>query len=311
MDFRRIQHFVHVAELGSLSKAAERLNIVQPALSQSIKRLEDELGVLLFTRSRKGMELTEPGRKFLEHAYGILSQYNRAKESISQAGSKPRGQVSVAMTAASLEVLAVPLSQMLIAEFPDIKLNLESGLAGNIQQGFEAGRYDLVISHLVKPDSAIRFENLIEEDLFLTTPYNPNNIGADIAFKELDGMTLILPLDQHGVAPDMLRYSKSANIKPLSSQVVGALRTTIQLIEAGLGSSILPWSAIHERVEQNRISARKVISPNLSHIVSMAYPTHRPLTPATIMVMDFIRKAAKDVYYQGKWSGKLLIKNES
>lgn len=307
MDFRKIQHFVHIAELGSLSKAADRLNIVQPALSQSIKRLEEELDTLLFTRSRRGMELTETGRIFLKHAYGILNQYNRAKESLLTKEDNPHGIVSIAMTASALEVLTVPLSQALIQRYPDIKLNIESGLAGNIQQGFEAGQYDLVLSHLVKPDASINIENLIEEDLFLTSSYDPNNLGADIAFKELDGVTLIIPQDHHGVAPDIDRYAKEKKIKPLSAQVTGALHPTLQLIEAGLGSSILPWSAIHQRVAQNRVSARKVTSPSLNHIVSMVYPTHRPLTPATIAVMELIRQAAKCVHNNGKWSGALLV----
>ena len=307
MDFRRIQHFVHIAELGSLSKAAIRLNIVQPALSQSVKRLEQELGVLLFTRSRKGMELTESGRTFLKHAYGILNQYNRAKESLSTKGDVPHGQVSVAMTASALEVLAVPVSKALFQDYPDIKLNIESGLAGNIQQGFEAGHYDLVLSHLVKPDAAIHIESLIEEDLFLTNSFDPDNIGADIAFKQLDGMALIIPQEHHGVAPQIDRFAKEKKIKTFSAQVTGALHPTLQLVEAGLGSSILPWSAIHERVAQNRVSARKIINPSLHHTVSMVYPTHRPLTPATIAVMGIIRQAAKSVHAIGKWSGRLLI----
>ena len=145
MDFRRIQHFVHVAELGSLSKAAERLNIVQPALSQSVKRLEGELGANLFTRSRKGMELTDSGNTFLKHAYGILNQYNRAKESLSTQGGEPRGLVSIAVTGSSLEVLSVPLAKSLMQKFPKIRLNIESGLAANIQQGFEAGDYDCLL----------------------------------------------------------------------------------------------------------------------------------------------------------------------
>ena len=307
MDFRRIQHFVHVAELGSLSKAAERLNIVQPALSQSIKRLEDELSVLLFNRSRRGMELTEAGQTFLNHAYGILNQYNRAKESLSAKDGDPQGLVSVAMTASSLEALTVPLAKSLMLQYPKIKLNIESGLAANIQQSFEAGEYDLVVSHLVSEDARIHIENLIEEDLFLTSPYDPNNFGADIEFKSLEGLTLIIPQDRHGVAPELTEYALEKNIKLKTAQVSGTMHATLGLIEAGVGHSFLPWSAIHKRVEQNRISARKVINPNLHHTVSMVYPTHRPLTPATIAVMELIRIAAEEVYNKGNWAGTLLL----
>lgn len=310
MDFRRIQHFVHVAELGSLSKAAERLNIVQPALSQSIKRLEGELNVLLFNRSRRGMELTESGQTFLNHAYGILNQYNRAKESLSTTDGNPQGLVSVAMTASSLDVLTVPLAKSLMQRYPKIKLNIESGLAANIQQSFEAGDYDLVVSHLVSADAKMHIENLIKEDLFLTSPYDPNNIGADIEFKALEGLTLIIPQDRHGVAPEVTTYALEQNIELNTSQVAGTMHATLRLIEAGIGHSLFPWSAIHKCVEQNRISARKVISPNLHHTVSMVYPTNRPLTPATIAVMDLIRSAAKDVFNKGNWAGSLLLSRD-
>ena len=310
MDFRRIQHFVHVAELGSLSKAAERLNIVQPALSQSIKRLEDELSVLLFNRSRRGMELTEAGQTFLNHAYGILNQYNRAKESLSTTDGNPQGLVSVAMTASSLEALTVPLAKSLMLHYPKVRLNIESGLAANIQQAFEAGDYDLVVSHLVSSDARIHIEKIIEEDLFLTSPYDPNNLGADIDFQYIEGLPLILPQDRHGVAPEVTKYAMEKKIELNVAQVAGTMQATLQLIEAGMGHSFLPWSAIHERVEQNRISARRVINPSLHHTVSMVYPTHRPLTPATIAVMDLIRLAAKEVYNKGNWAGTMLLESK-
>ena len=94
------------------------------------------------------------------------------------------------------------------------------------------------------------------------------------------------------------------------AQVAGTMQATLQLIEAGMGHSFLPWSAIHERVEQNRISARRVINPSLHHTVSMVYPTHRPLTPATIAVMDLIRLAAKEVYNKGNWAGTMLLESK-
>lgn len=310
MDFRKIQHFVHIAEQGSLSKAADRLNIVQPALSQSLKRLEEELDALLFTRSRRGMELTDAGHIFLKHAYGILNQYNRAKESLSATTENPSGLVSIAMPASALEVLTVPLAEKLIQTYPDITLNIESGLAGNIQQRFEAGQYDLVLSRLVKPAVGIRIEPLIEEDLFLATSFNDDNLGEDIEFKDLDNMSLIVPQEHHGVAPDIARYADEKNISISAAQVSGALHPTLQLIEAGLGNSLLPWSAIHERVSQNKLSARKVISPTLHQTVNMIYPSNRPLTPATAAVIGIIRQTARYVHSKGKWSGVLLVPHD-
>lgn len=308
MDFRRIQHFINIAELGSVSKAAARLNVVQPALSQSTKRLEAELGVLLFARSRKGMELTEAGHTFLEYAYGILNQFNRAKESLSNTTDKPEGKVSVAMTASALHVLTVPVCQYLADHYPDIKLNIEAGLAGNIQQGFEAGQYDLVLSYLTEPNDSIHREELIREDFFLVTPYDPGNEGADIFFSELNNLPLIIPQEQHGVRAVIMKHAMDQKIKIFTAQVSGALHPTLQLVEAGFGNSLVPWSAIYDRVAQKRLSARKIVDPCLHHTVSMIYPTHRPLTPATVVVMDAIRYSAVQAHNSGSWSGQMLIR---
>ena len=307
MDFRRIRHFVHTVELGSLSKAAERLHIVQPALTQSIKRLEADLGVLLFTRSRRGMELTEAGRMFLKSAYGILNQYHRAKENISAIGSNPQGRVSVAMTASALHVLSVPLGSDLQANYPGIELNIEEGLAANIQHGFEAGWYDLVISYMVKPDDAVHIEDLIEEELFLTSPYRTGAVKSDIRFRDLRNYPLIMPHDQHGVGASVQQIARDMNVKLSAAHITGALHPTIQLVEAGFGNSLLPWCAIHDRVAKKSLVARRVVSPRIRHTVSMVYPAHRPLAQATITVMNVIRRAMLKVHNEGKWPGRILL----
>ncbi len=313
MDFRRIQHFVHVSELGSLSKAAERLHIVQPALSQSIKRLEDELGTKLFTRSRKGMELTEAGNMFSKYAYGILNQMNRAKESLSTIGENPQGTVSIAMTASALHVLTVPLSRRLKQDYPKIKLNIEEGLAGNIQQGFEAGWYDLVVSYLHKTAEnnprvdSTHIEPLIEEELFYVTPYDSGDHRKEITFSELQDIPLIVPQDQHGVGGSIHKHAEESGFKINVAAISASLHPTIQLIEAGLGSSLLPLSAIYDRIDQKKLQATRVVKPRILHQVSMVFPSHKPLTQASIAVMEALRQTVINVHHNKIWPGKLLI----
>lgn len=311
MDFRRIRHFVNIAELGNLSKAAERLHIVQPALSQSIKRLEEELGVSLFNRSRKGMELTEAGQLFLKSAYGILNQFNRAKENISAIGENPKGLVSVAMTAGALHVLTVPVARKLREQYPDIELNIEEGLAANIQQGFESGGYDLVISYMAKLDDSVHIENLIEEELYLTSPYKKSAVQSDIPFRQLHQYPLILPQDQHEVGGSIATTANELKVELNSTQVKGALHPTLQLVEAGFGHSLLPWSAIYDRVEQKKLSARKVKTPRVRHTMRMIYPSRRPLTQATMAVMTILRQSIKEVHIDGKWPGRLLFADDT
>ena len=307
MNFRRIQHFVAVAETGVLSKAAERLNIVQPALSQSIRRLEEDLNAALAVRSRKGMELTEAGRKFLVSAHGIINQYNRAREDISTLARDPEGHVSVAMTASALNVLTLPLCRSLEDNYSNIDLTLDEGLAGNLLRGFESGAYDLVVSYMATPSDSVRVEPLIEEDLFLTGRFNDGKDGEDIPFEELPNYSLIMPQQQHGIRQMVTDIARDRNIALQQSRVAAALNPTIDLVAAGQGFSLLPMSAIHNRLERRGILARRLIQPRLSYTVSLSYPTHRPLTQATLAIMSLIRKSVIKMHDEGKWVGKLLF----
>jgi LysR family transcriptional regulator, nitrogen assimilation regulatory protein len=306
MEFRRLRHFVHVAELGSLSKAAERLHIVQPALSQSIKLMEDELGTMLFTRSRRGMELTEAGRLFLKSAYAILNQYNRAKEDISEIGSSPKGVVSVAMTASAMHALTVPICEDLLGRYPGIVLNIEEGLAANLQQSLEAGWYDLMVSYMTKADDSLHVEDLIEEDLFLVDAYCKGDRAAEIEFREISNFSLILPQSQHGVGGAIHATAAELGLTLDMARVTAAMHPTLQLVEAGYGQSLLPWTAIYDRVAEKRVTARKVVSPNIRHKVSMIYLASRPLTKATIAVMDILRSSVRQLHAEGIWPGRLV-----
>ena len=269
--------------------------------------MEEELGVILFTRNRRGMELTQAGQNFLVHAYGIISQYSKAKESLLATESNPHGSVSVAMTASVLTALTLPLAEKLKSEFPNITLSLEVGLAGTINQALDAGEYDLVISHLVKPDKSIKIEPLIKEDLFLSMPFSFDIPEDDIPFSKLEGFELITPRGRHGVAADIGEHAKRLGMDIKRAQIVGALGSTLQMISAGYGSSILPWSAIHNHIERKLISARKIVNPELHHTINMVYPTHRPLTQAILSVMNIIRQSVQEVHARGLWAGKILI----
>ena len=305
MDFKRISHFVAVAEAKSLTKAADRLHIVQPAISQSIKKLEEEMGVELFVRSRRGMELSNAGRVFLKSAYGILNQFNRAKEDVATLVSNPKGVVSVAMTASALNVLSSPVVELLCAEYPDIQLNLEEGLTGNIQTGLEAGWYDLVIISGSSPDESVHVEDLVIEDLYFVTPYTPRH-PKKIRFAQIQMDRLIIPKDQDSISNTLKEYARDDNLAMPRAQITAALHPALLLVEAGLGNTIMPWSAIHDRVNEKRLSAYRIHSPSPKRRVSMIYPTQKPISQASIAVMEVIRLAVKKVHGDGHWHGQLL-----
>ena len=304
MDFKRITHFVAVAEAGSMTEAARRLHIVQPALSHSIKRLEEEIGMPLFERSRRGMTLSEAGKVFIRSAYGILNQFTRAKEDVAALGTNPSGLVSVAMTASVLNVLSVPIGHLLRANHPEIDLNLEEGLASNIRTGLEAGSYDFVISSGLNPEDGLHFEALMLEDLYFIAPCAEDaGEAGKIAFRQIQGRPLVVPKDQQAIADNLNEVSIREKVALETSNLSAALHPTLLLVEAGLGCSVVPWSAIHDRVRAKRLSAYRIHSPRLTSAVSLVHALNKPPSQASIAVMRLVRQAVHEAHELGQWRG--------
>ena len=309
MELRQIHYFIAVAETTSLTKAVGRLHIAQPALSQNIKNLEEELDTRLFERSRQGMALTDSGVAFLEHARGIIRQVNRAKESIRDFDDNPSGTVSIAMPASVANVLSVPLFQFLKKNYPAIELNLDEGLTGNIRQAFDVGLFDIILVGLNEDGSDnLSVEPLIREDLYFISQYSEGDSNTvEIDFLDLANYPIIISQVQHSMGQTVMRYAQEQqlDLKIISSNT--ALHPAIKLIEAGIGYGISPWSAIHEKHEQKLICARKIINPCMHRTVSMLSPSNRPRTIATLKVMELIRQTVKLAHSEDKWRGELLF----
>src|SRR5687768_10133209 len=111
MDARELRMFLKIVELGSISRAADALDIAQPSLSQHLLRLEDEVGSKLFRRTTRGVTTTEAGRVFEEHARHILRTIDQALENVRQLKQEPTGQVTFAMPMSVNQVIGLPLVQ--------------------------------------------------------------------------------------------------------------------------------------------------------------------------------------------------------
>ena len=308
MELRQIHYFIAVAETTSLTKAVGRLHIAQPALSQNIKSLEEELGTRLFDRSRQGMALTDSGVIFLEHARGIILQVNRAKESIRNFDDNPSGTVSIATPASVANVLSVPLFQALKKNYPAIELNLDEGLTGNIRQAFDMGLFDIILELNSGGSDTLSVEPLIREDLYFISQYSEGERNtAEIDFLDLANYPIIMSQVQHSMGRTIMKYAQEQHLDLNIISSNTALHPAIKLIEAGIGYGISPWSAIHEKHEQKLIDARKIINPCMHRTVSMVSPSNRPRTIATLKVMELIRQIVKLVHSEDKWRGELLF----
>ncbi|MEG2819102.1 MAG: LysR family transcriptional regulator, partial [Comamonas sp.] len=165
MELRQLRYFVRIVELGSMSRAALDLDMVQSALSQQISRLESELSTRLLQRTPRGVIPTEAGQAFFHEAQLTLRHATQAIHAAQQA--RLSGAVSMGLSPTIANVLGLPLMRAMRERYPDVRLHMVSALSGHLTSLLNARQLDLAI--LFDTQSARRWSvmPLLEEQLFL------------------------------------------------------------------------------------------------------------------------------------------------
>lgn len=145
MDVRQLRFFVAIVEEGTISAAAQRLRIAQPALSKHVHGLEEELGVQLLSRSAQGVRPTEAGQRLHEHAEFILRYLGQTIEEVRGYAKEPHGVVAVGLPTSVAVVLSVPLVAAMRQQLPHVLLRIAEGMSGDILEWLKAGRLDFAM----------------------------------------------------------------------------------------------------------------------------------------------------------------------
>ncbi|MFC0599040.1 LysR family transcriptional regulator [Streptomyces palmae] len=187
VDTRLLRSFVAVAEEGSLTRAAERLYVSQPALTKQIRQLEGRLGVPLFTRSRAGMALTEPGRTLAQRAPALLAEWDRTLRETRGAADRAARVLRVGFLASA----ANEATSRIVAEFgrrrPGWRVEMRQAAWSDPSAGLAEGDVDVALLRLPFPgQQALRVEVLFSEDRWIALPAGHPLAGRElIAFREL------------------------------------------------------------------------------------------------------------------------------
>lgn len=201
MDLKQLEYFVHVAELGSFTRASTFLRVAQPALSRQIRALEVELRQTLFERNGRGVTLTEPGKRLLAHGRGILQQVERARQDMEDERGAISGHLAVGMPPSVSRALTAPLVAAFRARFPKATLTVVEGLSTYMLEWLQIGRIDCAVVYNVTPTPAIDLLPVLDEVLYLVSARQPGEplIGPPLKLAELAGRELVMPSRPHSI----------------------------------------------------------------------------------------------------------------
>lgn len=304
MDLRTLRYFVYVAEARSFSKAAVQLRIAQPALSRQIRKLEDEVGIALILRTRRQLELTDAGLLLLQRAHSLLRQAAQTVDDVRAHSSRIQGAATLGVSPTICEVLGPRIVRDCAARHPQLRLSFVEGVSGFIYQRLINQELTLCLMHNPLRHRSIEIEPLLSEPMYLVGPGAAANALPPVkAGMKLHQVPLVLPNRTHSLRMLVERAAAEASVHLDVALQVDGYTTTKALVTAGLGYTILPYSAVRQEVEEGELSAVRLKKPVLSPwTLSAAYRKDHGPAPAVTALRDIIAAAVKELAADGFWS---------
>ncbi|ACL61551.1 LysR family transcriptional regulator [Methylobacterium nodulans] len=307
MDLTQLKTLIHVAELGSLSRAADRLHVAQPALSRQVRQLEEELGVVLFDRHGRGMVITEIGREILDHATRVMIELDAIRAVASGGRSSYRGLVRIGTTPTVAEIVTVPLVTRIQQEHPKLQVRFLSAFSGHLLDWLQRDELELAVSYDPKSTRSLRIVPVMMETLLLVRAAgNGLSLGRPVPFRSLAAEKLVLPSPRHGLRILVEECARQADVALQTSVEADAFGAMIDLVRTGFGSTILPLAPIYAAVERGELCVAPIVDPTPARRLVLAYPADRPVTPAARFVGQAFVEIAADLVDRKIWIGHMV-----
>ena len=302
MELRHLRYFVAVAEEGHVTRAAERLGIQQPPLSQQIRALEREVGAQLFRRKPRGMELTNAGRAFLEDAQAILAHVEHAFVTTRRTARGEQGRIAVGFTSSAPFHPFVPRALRSFREaLPLVTLTLEESGTTELVDALRAEKLDAVFIRSSAPDlTGLAVHHLLDEEMLAALPAGhalalPAKGDADkplpLAALSAEAFVLYRRPMGPGFYDAIISACREAGFSPTVGQEAPRILSTLNLVAAGLGISIVPASL--QRMQMDGVVYRR-LKASRKLVAPLTLAARRNDSSAAVRrFVDLTRRAAK------------------
>ncbi len=280
ITLRQIKAFLAVAEQRTFTKGAERLHLAQPALSQLVKDLERELGMLLFHRTTRRVELTEAGQEFQTASTKIIEDLDFAVRNVSDLAARKRGRIVVAAP----PLLAAVILPRVIADmrdrFPGIHIVPVDTRTDKIVEAVRTGGADCGLGTFAPTEDGIARTPIARDSLMLFCDSDsPFARSATASWKDLRDQALITLTRDSGIRLLVETGCETAGVPLTPAYEVSQITTVLALVEAGLGVAVLPTYA-RAATLHSRVAARPLLDPEIARDIVMIRARERSATPA-------------------------------
>ncbi|MBX3041964.1 MAG: LysR family transcriptional regulator [Bdellovibrionaceae bacterium] len=265
LNLHQLHTFVTVISEGSMTAAADKLYLTQPAVSQQIRNLEEEMGVELLVRGVRQIKATPQGEILYEHSKRILQQTQQAEIAVRSMGAELKGHMRIGtMNSIGLHIMS-PIVSRLMRHNPDLRIRVDYLRGEELLKGFKKGQFDVVImpeavsEFGVAMDDSVEGKFLLKEEMWLVSSGKDSEVPPQVNASELGTFPLVNFIEEFpGFQKKLQDKLAGADVESLvifESANVGTLK---RVIESGLGWGFLPAHSIKKQVRSGRLNRTHV-----------------------------------------------------
>lgn len=294
MTITQLQYVLAVAEHKNFTLAAEKCFVTQPTLSMQIQKIEEELNILIFDRSKKPIQLTDIGRKIVEQAKNIVNEAGKIKDIVEYQKGFIGGEFKLGIIPTIMPTLLPMFLNNFIKKYPKIKLIIEELNTDEIITRLKNGHLDAAIAATPLEDENIK-EIVLYYEPFVA--YIPENFAIahtnEIEVSDLNLDTILLLQDGHCFRDGILNLCKNHNVASRNSFQLesGSFETLVKLADEGLGTTLLPYLHTLDLKEKDKLKLRHFKEPKPAREVSLIYPK----SELKIHIIDALRNSISGI----------------
>lgn len=302
VDTRQLRYFAAVVREGSISRAASRLGIAQPAVSRRIADLEAEAGVPLLLRHGRGVQITEAGTDLLIHAESIAGELVEAERKLAARRSAPGGMAAIGMTHAMAATLGPRLVRAFRARHPDVLVRVMEGFGVYLREQLTRGAIHAALMYDPPRSKDFHVEPVGRQDMHLVgraggAPFD----DPSVPFSVLRDLPFVLPRPDHVLRQSLDRIARQHGWSLRVLVEAESANTMRALILDQDVFSILPYPTIRPDVDAGLIGAARIVKPTLESPLALVTAPWMPLSTPARHLIATARRELVALMREGHW----------
>jgi LysR family transcriptional regulator, nitrogen assimilation regulatory protein len=264
LDIRTIELFVAVFEVGSITKAAEREHIAQPALTVRLQQLEDELKVKLFERSTQGVTPMPAGRHFYSLCMDLLKQLDAVAPQMAQFNGAVAGAINAGIMPSICHGPFAPMLARYTHDYPNVDVRIVEGLSGTLAGWVLSGEVDFAICNRPASTQGLESRLLLSDGLALVSAHGAAMVPfAPCDLRQVPALKLVLPSRHHALRHTLDHHINRGDFQPIKTLEIDGQSATLQFVAHSDWSTILPTIALIHEFDSERFSINPIDKPPL------------------------------------------------